>query len=93
MKSSVTVTRRAVPISANRVDSLIALKIVDMTRPLPNPFWLAENRVLEMSDGDVRLIDTFETLCRTLNAQTFYFDYNRSTDGSRRLRHCKLTRA
>jgi hypothetical protein len=46
-----------------------------------------------MSDGDVRLIDTFETLCRTLNAQTFYFDNNRSTDGSRRLRHCKLTRA
>jgi hypothetical protein len=69
------------------------IKIVDRTRPLPNPFWLAENRVLEMSDGDVRLIDTFETLCRTLNAQTFYFDYNRSTDGSRRLRHCKLARA
>jgi hypothetical protein len=80
------------PTSANR-STTHSIKIVDMARPLPNPFWLAENRVLEMSDGDVRLIDTFETLCRTLNAQTFYLDYNRSTDGSRRLRHCKLTRA
>ena len=25
-----------------------------------------------MSDGDVRLIDTFETLYRTFNAQAFY---------------------
>jgi len=48
---------------------------------------------LEMSDGDVRLIDTFETLCRTLTLKLFISITTVLLMDLRRLRHCKLTRA